>query len=215
MESALESGMFDTIHTIEINQPLYEKAVDLFKNNPQVICHFGDSVEIIPKLVDTYQDEEVTFWLSAHASGPLEGGKTGPSALIEELKAIAGINLLVLRNGQMVHVRPKINKHTIFIDDRRLFGTPECGNVNEAQVLDIIGYVNSEYHVTALDGHIPHDVICASRRDGSDWVPPAPKALMDMSIEGVLNQRIDGQPVEEVPAVIECFDLSQEPTANG
>lgn len=161
---ALEHG-FEKIETIELNKELYDSAVEMFKDNPEVTVWFGDSVEVLPKIMEKYPNEPMTFWLDAHASGPLVGGKTGPSPLIEELKEIAGMNVLTMQEGRMVPARPAIDTHTIFVDDRRLLGSAEWGFVSEQDILQHLMYINPSYIIGALEGHVPADVIFASTVD--------------------------------------------------
>lgn len=158
---ALEYG-FKHIHSIEIDEELYKKAVELFKGNPEVTIHLGDSVSILPTLIS--DKEPQTYWLDAHASGPLKGGKTGPCPLVEELRAISGANVLVMRNNDMVPAKSDINSHTIFIDDRRLLGSPEWGGVQEGHIAELLHFINPDYNINFLDGHQAEDVIVASVR---------------------------------------------------
>lgn len=115
----------------------------------------GDSPDLIPKfLADVKKkfpdpkDQEVTFWLDAHASGQLVGGRSGGCPLLDELDAIAA---------------DPIKTHTIFINDRRLFGSAEWSFVSEQSVIDAIKKINPDYKLILLDGAIcPKDIICAT-----------------------------------------------------
>lgn len=154
---------FKTIHSIELNDELYEKNKRDFADDISIKLWHGDSVECMPRILDTIHDE-ATFWLDAHASGPLVGGQYGPCPLELELRAIAGKELLKLVQGQMKRMidRRPINTHTIFIDDRRLMGTQEWGGVSEQTILNVLKFINPDYKIIYLDGHIPNDVICAT-----------------------------------------------------
>ena len=59
---------FNTVHTVEINKKLYQGAVEKFKNDSNVICHLGDSKEILKKLIPSLNGK-VIFFLDAHWSG--------------------------------------------------------------------------------------------------------------------------------------------------
>ena len=99
---------FDQIHSVELHEGLYNKAVEMFADNKNIKIWQGDSAERLADIVKEIGNQPATFWLDAHASGPLPGGKSGGSPVVEELKVIAS---------------SQCNEHTIFIDDRRLFGS--------------------------------------------------------------------------------------------
>ncbi len=116
----------------------------------------GDSPDCIPVFLREakkyFNDENVecTFWLDAHASGDIPGGAYGGSPIVYELEAIAKDN---------------VKTHTIFIDDRRLFGSGEWSYVKEQEALDVLKRINPDYKLIYLDGHLPDDVICATVYD--------------------------------------------------
>ena len=143
---ALEHG-FKKIHSIELNKELYDDATELFKNEPSVKIWFGDSAEVLPMIINEIGNNRATFWLDAHASGPLVGGKSGGSPVIDELNILD---------------TSVCKEHTIFIDDKRLFGSAEWSHVSLLNAMQLISKINPKYKVDFLDGHIPNDVICAS-----------------------------------------------------
>lgn len=59
---------FNQVHTIELNNVLYQWAVEKFKNDPHVVCHLGDSKEILTQLIPKLEGK-VIFFLDAHWSG--------------------------------------------------------------------------------------------------------------------------------------------------
>ena len=161
---ALEHN-FGVIHSIELNEELYLKALDNFKNEPRVQLWLGDSVDVIPEIVRSLTGP-ATFWLDAHASGPLPGGKYAPCPLLLELKSIAGEETITFENGEMKNAFVKSTNvgHTIFVDDRRLFGSAEWGFVQEPEVVGVLRFINPNYKVHLLDGHQPNDILCATVR---------------------------------------------------
>ena len=62
----LMSKHFKTVHTIEIQDTLYEKAKARFQGNPGIQCHNGDSVDVLQRLS---LPEPTVFFLDAHWSG--------------------------------------------------------------------------------------------------------------------------------------------------
>jgi hypothetical protein len=142
---ALDAG-FEFVHSIELDRDLYEKAYEMFKNEDRVKIWFGDSVDCLTEIINKI-DEPATFWLDAHASGDLKGGKSGGSPVIDELNIIS---------------QHKHKNNTIFIDDRRLFGSAEWSFVDEETAMRLIREINPEYNIHYLNGHTVDDVICAT-----------------------------------------------------
>ncbi|NDB61554.1 hypothetical protein EB001_24405 [bacterium] len=137
---------FKNIHTIELNDQLYKDAVEKYKDEPRVTCWQGDSVDCLKTVVDNL-DGPATFWLDAHASGPLQGGKSGGTPVLDELDIIAS---------------HPCKEHTIIIDDCRLFGSNEWSYVSRDSAIKKILEINSKYNIYYLDGHIPGDVLWAT-----------------------------------------------------
>jgi len=147
---ALATGLFDDIFSVELNQEMYDAVVPLFENKRCVHIILGESPDEIQKIMNySVPTDTVTFWLDAHASGPLPGGKYGGSPLVEELEAI---------------LSSKNPNHTIFIDDRRLFGSQEWDGLEEERVMEILKQINPNYNIVYLDGQVPEDIICAHTR---------------------------------------------------
>lgn len=159
-----DTGLFEHIYSVELNKELANAAKEMFKSNDKITIIDGDSTEILMNFLSGHymmNGEEqtnydpkkyaITFWLDAHASGPLPGSKRhGPCPLYDELDMIAG------------HGIPGKEEHTIFIDDRRLFGTSEWGYVKEQDVISKLLEINPKYNIFHLDGHIKDDVLCAT-----------------------------------------------------
>jgi hypothetical protein len=157
VQVAIDYGKFKEIHSIEIDEGLYNKAVERFKDNPNVHLHLGDSVDILPILFDSL-DHPFTLWLDAHASGELKGGGYGPCPLLFELNSLREKKFYTTQEGIKSEIIKQ--KHTIFIDDRRLLGSAEWGHVTWDQIVNGLKQINPEYCVTFLDGHQAQDVIC-------------------------------------------------------
>jgi hypothetical protein len=142
---------FNYIHSVELDSKLYYDATQMFQGQSNITIWLGDSPDCLGYIVRRFATEPITFWLDAHASGPLPGGASGGTPVLDELRAIKKYSTN--------------NQHTIFIDDRRLFGSGEWSGVTEAQALELIKEINPDYKILYLDGHVPGDVICATIRD--------------------------------------------------
>lgn len=145
---ALKSG-FNKIYSCELNDELFSKCRNMFKDNPNITILQGDSIDCLKDILSRIEGP-ATFWLDAHASGELVGGKSGGSPVIDELRLIA---------------EHPCKEHTIFIDDRRLFGSEEWSFVKEDDAVAILTQINPDYTIHYLDGHQPTDVICATVRE--------------------------------------------------
>jgi hypothetical protein len=148
--------MWDRIESIEIDRKLAANAKKYFDFDARININLGDSVDVIKTLCEGLKDEPATFWLDAHASGPLPGGRMGPNPLLQELEAI----YLTGRKD-----------HTIIVDDRRLFGSSEWGGLKEAQIMEWINKINPDYQIFYLNGEVPGDILCATVVD-REWVAP-------------------------------------------
>lgn len=146
VESAIVSCKFDKIYSVELDKDLADRSSEIFGDKAKIIC--GDSPEIIKWVATTFHPpkEVATFWLDAHASGPLPGGAYGNCPVVDELKMI----------------RDFWDKNsTIMIDDCRLFGSNEWGGVTKEQALEVLKEINPDYTIEYVDGEISNDVLVA------------------------------------------------------
>jgi len=140
VRAALAAG-FSVVHSIELDPGLYARAEALFRDDPRVTIHHGDSADALPDILSKIPPGETcTVWLDAHASGPLPGGRSGGTPVLDEIQAIG-------RSGR---------RCVIMIDDARLFGSAEWSGVTESQAL---AEIPSGYRVSREDGHVPGDII--------------------------------------------------------
>lgn len=62
------SGLFRTIHTVELDPELFATAEKRFSSTPHIRVWHGDSSEVLARLLMETSDP-VLFWLDAHYSG--------------------------------------------------------------------------------------------------------------------------------------------------
>lgn len=92
----------DEIHSIELGYDLYKKASEMFKDDPHIHIHHGDSSDILESIIP---DEPCLFWLDGHYSeGITVKGKLN-TPIRKELDIILNHR----------------SDHTILIDDARHF----------------------------------------------------------------------------------------------
>jgi len=92
----------------------------------------------------------MVFWLDAHQTGNIRTSfdQKNPFPILDEIEIIK---------------KHPIKTHTILIDDRRSFGTPEWNYLKEQDVLDILYSINKNYKIEYLDSNFfKQDIIMAS-----------------------------------------------------
>lgn len=111
------SYLFDTVHSIEIDEDLFCQAQDRCKKRKNVKLHLGDGIEVLRTLAPSVQ--RCVLFLDGHFSG----GETGSGEVVEPVL----VELDVI--GDSLD-----NFEVIVIDDFRLFGI-EPGWPSKAEVL--------------------------------------------------------------------------------
>lgn len=100
---------FEQLYTIELDDALYEAAVERFRDAPQVTCLHGDSTEQLPHALTLFEGPALV-WLDGHHSGPGTAHGKLDTPIVQELETL-------FADGR---------KHVILIDDARIFeGQPE------------------------------------------------------------------------------------------
>jgi hypothetical protein len=97
---------FDRIYSIELSQPLFEKARDRFRLYPHIEIIQGDSGAELGKLIKQINTPAI-FWLDGHYSAGFTAKGEKETPIYEELSHLFSA--------------PDIN-HVILIDDARCFG---------------------------------------------------------------------------------------------
>jgi hypothetical protein len=127
------SDLFRELHSIEIDEALYQEAQNRFAGEQKIQLHRGDSTTILPGIISLYK-EPILFWLDGHASGGETGSGSKHSPIIEELAAI------------MHH---PVGSHIILIDDAMDFGVePDYPPIAKLQRL------TRKYAGFSIDRHI-------------------------------------------------------------
>jgi predicted SAM-dependent methyltransferase len=136
-DSALTaSKMFKEVHTIELSEKLYRNALERLRQSPNIICHLGDSTEVMPQIIPSLNGR-VLFWLDGHYSGGITSRGTNNTPVLRELEAIR-----LLPSAEAV----------ILIDDLRLFQDTKPG-FQTASSLD--GYPTITALKQAIEKHFP------------------------------------------------------------
>jgi hypothetical protein len=128
---------FDEVHSIELYEPLFERAQRRFRSTKNVYLYLGDSSVRLPDVLRTL-DRRALFWLDGHYSGDGTAKADTECPVVAELEAIAA------------HAR---NDHCILIDDAHLFGVhPDYPPVDE--IVRRLHMINARYDVRVEDNCI-------------------------------------------------------------
>lgn len=141
-------GNFKEIHSVEIADDFFERAVRRFANDPKVKIWKGNSGECLWDIIKD-MDKPITFWLDGHNGfADPNGGKNTP--LMEELDQIK---------------RHPIKNHTIIIDDMHCCGTNLFDYLTREDIVQKVLEVNPAYTITFIaggdDGEYPENILVA------------------------------------------------------
>ena len=109
----IAAPLFESVHTIELDERLYNLSKDRLSHLSHVVCHRGESGEILRIILPTITGKPL-FWLDAHFCGEGSAWGKNETPILEELDAIADANM---------------KNCVILIDDMRGFGTCKDGKV--------------------------------------------------------------------------------------
>ncbi|MCP4141939.1 MAG: hypothetical protein GY755_16965 [Chloroflexi bacterium] len=98
------SNNFETVHTIERAESLYNLHSKELSKIKEVIPHFGDSRDILPQIVKDIRGQRAIFWLDGHWSGGKTAGEYDECPLLDEMTCLSNCA-----------------EDIIMIDDARLF----------------------------------------------------------------------------------------------
>ena len=123
-----QKDFFKKIYSIELSQPLFERAKKRFRKYPYVTLLQGNSGDVIANVL-TELKEPAIFWLDGHYSG-------GITATIDKYSPINEELALLIAHNQWQHV--------ILIDDARVFtgehGYPTIEEVRQVTAKQLPGY---------------------------------------------------------------------------
>ena len=83
------ASQFDSVHTIERSEIVYNKfgpALDVF---PNLKRHLADSRVVLPKIITQFGNNTGIFWLDGHWSGGDTAGANDECPLLDELACLA------------------------------------------------------------------------------------------------------------------------------
>jgi hypothetical protein len=145
---AIAAG-FKEIHSIELSEKFYTHCCKRFRRKLGVHIHHGASEKVLPKIVAKIKEPAIIFLDSHWSKGGTAKGDN-PVPLLLELEALA---------------RMPVKKHTIMIDDIRLFGSDDADGIwkeiTSDKVIEAVKKINPEYLISYADGYKPKDILIA------------------------------------------------------
>jgi|15BtaG_2_1085339.scaffolds.fasta_scaffold14702_2 hypothetical protein len=131
---------FDKVYSIELSKDLYDICDDLFENNEKVKLFNGDSLEVLPKLLEDMA-EPFVLMLDAHWSGGPYIGEKQYTFLPKEISSI-------IKHSE------KFSDSTIIVDDMSEFinDTDWCDSIYDL-VLKVKPNATKEDYIFP-NGHI-------------------------------------------------------------
>lgn len=195
--TALASSIFPAkskcpcVHSIELSETLFRQAREKFKNNNNICLYQGDTIRILPSILQKIEDQPIIF-LDAHFSmgETAQGQKNTP--ILDELNIIK---------------QSKFNDAILIIDDIRMFYDP----INDVKGTFIEGYpslnaivekileINSSYRCAVI-----YDTLIAFTNKENIFVSPVIQAI-------TISRLYDGKnyDIEEVLRAELCIALAK------
>lgn len=121
-------AQFDRLWTIELDDNLFNRAVQTLSPYPNITCVHGDSKDRLAEIVAQI-DSPCLFWLDGHYSGGITALGEIQAPLVQEIQIIG---------------KSPIKNHVIAIDDISDFSAAEQ-NAPLSKVLETIEKINPQY----------------------------------------------------------------------
>lgn len=182
---------YPCVHSVELSETLFSKAQEKFKNNKNVCLYQGDSVQILPRMLQKVMDKPIIF-LDAHFSMGDTAQGSANTPIIDELEVIK---------------QSKFNNAVLIIDDIRMFYYPICsvkGTFIENYpslntIVEKILEINASYQVAVI-----YDTLIAFDSREHIEVSPVVRAI-------TISRLYDGKNynVEEVLRAELCIALAK------
>ena len=125
------------VHSVEIDVNRYNLCVKRLKQYKNVYLYNGDSIKMLPHILDNHIRSKTVFLLDAHVMDLKETSGAQICPVLEELK-------LILDNGKVNNV-----KHIIVIDDVKLFDGSRIyfGNIKLDTIKQLILSYDAAYEI--------------------------------------------------------------------
>lgn len=134
---------FTKLYTIELSSELYNAAVDRFSGTPQVQVVQGDSTDLLPQVLASFEGPALV-WLDGHHSGPGTAHGTLDTPVVQELEAL-------FADGR---------SHIILVDDARIFdGQPEHNDEPHYGDYPSVEWVHDLARANGYDCELRDDII--------------------------------------------------------
>lgn len=130
MSTSIARTLFDTVISVELSETLWRKGVERFATDPGISILHGDSGTLLPEILSSLNGRRATLWLDAHYSGGETSMGSVTTAIVAELKALAGASR---------------RDHNILIDDLLSFGSD--GYPTAEELVALVLQINPAYRI--------------------------------------------------------------------
>lgn len=133
----LAKDIFNEVHTIELEDNFYNKAVVNFAREKNVKIYHGDSGALLPSILKNLKQRNIIFWLDGHFSGGTTAKGHYNTPIMAELQAIKESGIL---NGILL-----IDDICCFSPDTKELAEVACDYPTMNQVRNAILEINPGY----------------------------------------------------------------------
>lgn len=144
-DKALEAG-YEELHTFEIDPKYYDFSSKKFKDNNKIHCYLGNSVDILPEVLQKIK-KPATYWLDSHFPTGYDINDIKFAPLMLELD-------IIKKYGHP--------DSTILIDDVRLFkGNKDAWGMpyTTQDIINKLKEINPNYIIEFAPGFCPDDIL--------------------------------------------------------
>lgn len=172
------SQYFSYVHTIELDQKLYEKAKKRFKNNNSIMVHHGDTLTQLPKILKTIKDKAIIFLDAHYSMGETAKGDFNTPILheFEKIKRSGLKNPILIIDDIRMFYEPINDVKATFIEDYPTLNT----------IVEAILEVNSSYQCAVV-----YDTLIAFTLQENITVSPTVRAATISRLYNGTNYIID------------------------
>jgi len=142
-------GEFQNIQSVEIHEPYYDFCMDQYGTNEKVTLYLGDTVQVLPMMLEKTGDQKAVIFLDAHPAG---SGTATHDDLIKNGKKSEFLQDTILKK-ELAMILAHRNDHVILIDDQN------GANGENKKYIKMIKKVNPGYKFYFIDEQLENGIL--------------------------------------------------------